>query len=114
MIVGLGIDIIEVERIRRAMVNPRFLERILTESEREICTTASRVAGRWAAKEAIAKAVGMGLTWQDVEILPDDFGAPVVKITASDYDPQNFRLTVSITHERNYAAAVATLERSGT
>ncbi len=59
MIVGLGIDIVEVARIAEAMKNPRFIERILTPIEREFCTTPQKVAGRWAAKEAIAKAVGL-------------------------------------------------------
>jgi holo-[acyl-carrier protein] synthase len=111
MIVGLGIDIVEVERIAKAMENPRFLDRILTPYEREFCTTPSRVAGRWAAKEAIAKAVGLQLSWQDVEILPDELGQPIAKISSKHLDQLRFRLRVSITHERKMAAAVATLER---
>lgn len=111
MIVGLGIDIVEVARIERAMRNPRFVERVLTPMEREFCLTPQRVAGRWAAKEAIAKAVGLHLSWQQVEILPDELGQPRATITAPDYDLKRLRLKISITHERSHAAAVATLER---
>ena len=111
MIVGLGIDIIEIERIREAMKNPRFLERVLTPAEREFCTTPQRVAGRWAAKEAVAKAVGLDLSWQDVEILPDEVGQPCARIASRHLDPSRLKLKVSISHERNNAVAVAILER---
>ena len=111
MIVGLGIDIVEIDRIKRAMENPRFVERILTPAEREYCTSAQKVAGRFAAKEAIAKAVGLQLTWHDVEILPDELGEPVAKVASHHFDPSRLRLKISISHERKNAVAVATLER---
>ena len=111
MIVGLGIDIVDIERIGNAMKNPRFVERVLTPAEREICTTPQRVAGRWAAKEAVAKAVGLALTWHDVEILPDELGEPQAKVASRHFDPARLRLKVSISHERNNAVAVAILER---
>ena len=102
---------VEIARIRRAMQNPRFIERILTPLEREFCITPERVAGRWAAKEAVAKAVGLKMSWQDVEILPDEIGAPRCTIHVQDFNPRRLRIKVSITHERTHAAAVATLER---
>jgi len=111
VIVGLGIDIVEIARIKLAMKNPRFVERILTPAEREYCTTAQKVAGRWAAKEAVAKAVGLELSWQDVEILPDEIGEPHAKVASRHLDPGRLRLKVSISHERNNAVAVAILER---
>ena len=111
MIVGIGIDIVEIARISHAMKNPRFVERILTPAEREYCVTALRVAGRWAAKEAVAKAVGLELSWQDVEILPDEMGQPTVKVASRYLDPVRLKLKVSISHERNNAVAVAILER---
>ncbi len=111
MIVGLGVDIVEIARIEDAMRNPRFLERILTPNEREICTTVVRVAGRWAAKEAIAKAVGLSLSWHDVEILSDETGQPKAKVAPKHFDPGRFRLNISISHERSNAIAVAILER---
>jgi holo-[acyl-carrier protein] synthase len=111
MIVGLGLDLVYISRIEEAMGNPRFIFRVLTDAEREMCRTPQCVAGRWAAKEAIAKAIGLPLTWQQVEVLPDETGAPHVKITSPNFDPVRLRIHVSITHERDHAAAVAVLER---
>jgi holo-[acyl-carrier protein] synthase len=112
MVVGLGIDLVEVARIKRAMENPRFVYKILTDAEREYCgNSAMKVAGRWAAKEAIYKAMGLPLTWLDVEILPDELGAPRVKFRTNQVDLKRLRLNISITHERGHAAAVAVLER---
>ena len=78
MVIGLGIDMVETARIEKAMRLPNFVKRILTANEREICTTAERVAGRWAAKEALSKALPALNRWQDVEILSDEAGKPVV------------------------------------
>ena len=108
MIVGLGLDVVETSRIEEAMQNPRFLSRILTDREREICHTVHRVAGRWAAKEAIAKAVGLKLSWQDVEVLPDGDGRPMANVVGL---PQGLLLHVTISHEKGVTAAVAILER---
>jgi len=112
VIVGLGLDLVEIARIEQAMANPRFVFRILTDAERAMCRTPHCVAGRWAAKEAIAKAVGLAMTWQEVEILPDETGAPKVTITNPNFDPGRLRIHVSITHERDHAASVAVLERT--
>lgn len=111
MIVGLGMDLVEIARIRRAMENPRFLERILTPTEREFAVTPAQVAGRWAAKEAIYKALGVPLSWQDVEVLPAPQGGPRATVRSPHVDPGRLRLQVSITHERTHAAAVAIVER---
>lgn len=112
MIVGLGTDIVEIARIEEAMHrNPRFVYRILTEKERSMCTLPHCVAGRWAVKEAIAKAIGLPLTWQQVEVLPDEIGAPKATVDSRDFDPVRLRLHVSISHERTHATAVAILER---
>lgn len=112
MIVGLGMDLVEIARIRRAMRNPRFLERVLTPAEREFAVTPAQVAGRWAAKEAVYKALGLPLAWQDVEILPAAHGAPQVTIRSVHYNPGRMRLQLTITHERTHAAAVAIVERT--
>lgn len=111
MIVGVGLDVVGIARIEKAMTHPRFLYRVLTESEREMSGTPQWVAGRWAAKEAIAKAFGLPLTWQQVEILPDEIGAPRAKVDHPHFNPRRLRIHVSITHERGQAAAVAILER---
>jgi holo-[acyl-carrier protein] synthase len=110
MIQSVGLDLVEVERIAGAMKNPSFLDRILTRAEREAIRTPLRVAGRWAAKEAVAKAVGLHLSWHDVEILNDALGAPVVTITHPDFKSDKVRIHLSITHEKGHAAAVAIVE----
>lgn len=110
MVIRVGIDVVEIPRIAKAMKRRGFRERILTPEERILCTTPVRVAGRWAAKEAIAKALGVFLTWHDVEILNDETRAPVVIIHSKQWDPRRFRIHLSISHERNIAAAVAVLE----
>jgi holo-[acyl-carrier protein] synthase len=112
MIVGIGTDLVEIARIKHAMQNPRFVYRVLTDREREICTAPHQVAGRWAAKEAIAKAVGLHLTWQQVEVIPDELGTPRVLIDSAYFDRRRLRIHVSITHERTHAMAVAVLERN--
>ncbi|MCA1947489.1 MAG: holo-ACP synthase [Armatimonadetes bacterium] len=109
MIAGLGIDLVSVDRIRRAMANPKFAERILTSRERSACEgTAEHLAGRWAAKEAVAKCLGRPLRWHDVEILPDANGTPKAWVRQGVL-PDGWSILVSITHERTMAAAVAAL-----
>jgi holo-[acyl-carrier protein] synthase len=97
---------VEIARIRGAMENPRFVYRILTDAEREICVSPIRVAGRWAAKEAVYKALGLPLKWSDIEILEGEFGAPRVTIHSNRFEGRRLRIHVSITHERAHAVAV--------
>ncbi|MFZ4508317.1 MAG: holo-ACP synthase [Fimbriimonas sp.] len=111
MVVGVGVDIVEIERIRKAMESPRFLARILTEKERAVCRTPEKVAGRWAVKEAIAKALGIPLSWQDVEVLNDELGAPRAEVTSPSFDHGRLRLQVSISHNQTTAVGMAVVER---
>jgi holo-[acyl-carrier protein] synthase len=111
MIVGVGIDLVEIARIEAAMKRPRFIEKILTPMEREFCVRPHQVAGRWAVKEAVAKAVGLSLTWQQVEILPDEMGVPRAQIDSVHFDPGRLKIHVSISHEREHAIGMAVLER---
>jgi holo-[acyl-carrier protein] synthase len=98
---GVGVDAVEVARIARALAWPRFAARVLTAKERALGLRPEQVAGRWAAKEAVAKAVGVHLGWQDLSVLNDDLGRPYVEWTA--HGPT---VHVSITHERDLAIAV--------
>lgn len=83
MIIGIGIDIIEIRRIERALT-PRFMERVFTPREIAYCELSRRAekfAARFAAKEAARKAIGAAtpvtaLSWQDVEIISSPEGAP--------------------------------------
>src|SRR6185295_8516939 len=86
MIVGIGVDLVEIERIGAiyARHHERFLQRILTAAERAYvmrhADATQRLAGRWAAKEAAFKELGTGVAdgigWKDAEILPDERGKP--------------------------------------
>lgn len=108
-IIGIGTDIVEIARIRLAMRSPRFLSRILTPAELRPQMTPEWFAGRWAAKEAVAKALGTHLKWHDVQILSDSNGKPYVKIKngiASD----SLLVHISISHEREYATAMVVVE----
>lgn len=110
MIIAVGVDIVEVARIEEAMKNLRFLERILTPSELKLATNVQFVAGRWAVKEAVAKAVSVRLTWQDVEILPDENGRPTAHVKNASFNSETDRLHVSISHERGHAVGLAIFE----
>lgn len=112
MIIGIGIDVVAIDRIRQAMEhNSRFLERILTERERQTLLTPERVAGRWAAKEALSKALPRLNHWHDVEVMNGLTGEPVVTLAAHLGLEPGVNLHVSISHESGYAAAVAIVER---
>lgn len=116
---ALGTDIVEVDRIRRAAEkHPRFWQRILTEKEEQYCRAAGDgyhcLAGRFAAKEAVMKALGTGmdqLNFNDIEILNDLSGRPVVRpgpALEQIMARQKIRqIEVSISHCKAYATAVA-------
>lgn len=120
MIGGTGIDIIEIYRIKNAiMKNNNFIYKIFT--QREIDYFASRkflpevVAGNFAAKEAIAKALGTGFrkfSLKDIEILRDELGAPVAFLheSAKELIKEPYKLHVSISHSKENAIAYAVLE----
>ena len=126
MIVGIGIDIIEVSRIRAIHQRhaERFTTRILTDAERAYvlrhADPSERLAGRWAAKEAALKALGTGLAggirWRDVEILPDENGKPILTLhskaaeRAKSLGANTFHVT--ITHSHDLAFAQVILERN--
>lgn len=113
MVTGVGADIIEVTRIRDSLErHPSFRSRVLTSGEQEICFSggdpAERVAGRFAAKEAVAKALGRSLRWLDVEVLSDGEGAPVVHLAnGAESAAAGRRVMVSISHCRTHAVAYA-------
>ena len=121
MIKGIGIDQVQIERIRK--VSPRLFERICTEAERAYCERFGdgkfeRYAGRFAAKEAVSKALGTGIAagmeWTDIEILPTPSGAPVAVLhNAAAERMAALGVTtvhVSITHDKVTASAVGILE----
>mgnify|MGYP001455797397 FL=1 len=119
MIVGIGIDIVELERIQSLLErNRKFLDRILTPREREQfdqlapARQVEFLAGRFAAKEAYAKALGTGIgrhvSFQDIEIVSDEYGKPSI---AACRDGEVIHLSIS--HSRDYAIAQVIIERFG-
>jgi holo-[acyl-carrier protein] synthase len=125
MILGTGIDIIEVARIEAsyAKFGERFLNRILLANEIQYCLSHRSpgpfLAARFAAKEAISKAFGTGigaqLGWQDVEVGRHQSGEPFVILHEKANALMTIRgatsLRISLSHTQSYAAAVAILER---
>ena len=121
MIVGLGTDIVEVERIRKMMLDhgDHFLQRIFTPAEIAHCQprreAAQHFAGRWAAKEAVMKALGTGFTqdvgWTDIEILVKPSGQPYVVlhgVTRSYADSIGIGdILITLSHTKLMATATA-------
>jgi holo-[acyl-carrier protein] synthase len=121
MIRGIGIDLIEKRRISEALERwgGLFTSRVLTVQEEAQCGVkgdrVGSVAARFAAKEAVFKALGTGWTaevgWKDVEILNAEDGRPCARLSGGALRlAGSCRLWISITHSRETAAAVAVLE----
>ena len=113
----LGIDIIKVDRIRASLerFGERFTRRVLTETEqRYVRGRPETMAGRWAAKEAVSKVLGLGVRgigWRDIEIERLPTGQPAVRLHGRAADRAGQlgmeRIAVSISHELDYAVAIA-------
>ena len=113
----LGIDIIKVDRIRAALerFGSRFPRRVLTDREAAyVRDRPETFAGRWAAKEAVSKVLGLGVRgvgWREIEIVRLPTGQPSVRLSgralARAQQLQMPRIAVSISHERDYAVAIA-------
>lgn len=121
MRVGVGVDLIEIERIRRAIERyPRFRERCFTEAERAYCDSrpnpAESYAGRFAGKEAVGKALGFGVArafaWRDIEIVgrPKPSVHLSGRLAAWAESVHAGSIDLSMTHSRELANAVAVVE----
>ncbi|MGB7295746.1 MAG: holo-ACP synthase [Candidatus Aminicenantales bacterium] len=115
MIVGIGIDIIEVDRIARlAGQSPRFLGRTFTPREIQYCSQKrnrhQNYAARFAAKEAFFKALGRRIGWKDVELVNRPSGQPDLVIEGQARGSFD-RVHVSVSHLAAYAVAVVILEK---
>jgi len=117
-ICGIGNDIIEIERIRKAVAayGDRFISRIFTPLEKDYCLKYQdpipRFAGRFSAKEAVAKALGTGVGscvgWLDIEIVNDSQGKPMISFSTNLKKRfHNPKILLSISHCKTYASAVA-------
>ncbi|EEU31326.1 holo-[acyl-carrier-protein] synthase [Fusobacterium vincentii 3_1_36A2] len=119
MIVGIGNDIIEIERIEKAISKESFKNKVYTQRELEnIEKRGDRVetyAGIFSAKEAISKAIGTGVrefSLTDLEILNDDLGKPYVVVSEKldkiiKSKKEDYQIEISISHSKKYATAVA-------
>ena len=120
MVIGIGTDIIEINRIERAINNNNnFLKRVFTTKEIEMFKQRNMrvevIAGNFAAKEAVSKALGTGIrgfSLIDIEVLRDDLGKPIVHLNKEIHNIINkdYRLNISISHDRTSAIAFAILE----
>lgn len=114
MIRGIGLDVCQVARFEAAAARPGLLERVFTPAERD--ASVQRMAGRFAAKEAFAKALGApaGLAWHDVEVVKDESGAPsfrcVGSVSARLRELGISTVHLTITHDAGIAAAVVICE----
>jgi len=121
MIIGTGIDIVEIDRIAKAASKERFVEKIYSEAERAIFEACKyrmeTVAGRFAAKEAVLKALGCGIgdmPMTCIEILRAPSGQPFIEISGEARQKAQAlgvsRMHVSISHSARYAVAQVIVE----
>ncbi|KAA6231978.1 holo-[acyl-carrier-protein] synthase [Chlorobium phaeovibrioides] len=116
----IGVDIVELERIERAhnRYGRKFLEKFMTQPEIELClakpSPVASIAGRFAAKEAVVKALGTGISggvfWKSFEVLNDSRGRPVVTLLDKACFPPGCVVKISISHDRHSAIAAALLQ----
>jgi holo-[acyl-carrier protein] synthase len=121
MIIGIGTDIVEVDRIAKMIVDhgDHFLARVFTPGEISHCQprreSAPHYAGRWAAKEAVMKVLGTGFTtevgWTDIEIKVRPSGQPYVELHGSTQEVATRlgidQIMISLSHTSSYATATA-------
>ena len=124
MVIGLGIDIIEIERIKDSIekYGDKFLDKIYTTNEIKYCSNKfnkfQHLAARFAAKEAVYKAVASGweegISWQDIEVYNDPYGKPEIKPSGKlkAFLSTNKQLKISMSHSDNYVTCVAIIYKS--
>ena len=118
MILGIGNDLVEIKRVEKACQKKAFLDRYYTDAERELCAgKASKLAGNFAVKEAVAKAFGTGFRGfeaKEIEVLRDELGKPYLNLYAGArkryIDMGAISIYVSISNTEEYVSAFAVLE----
>lgn len=119
MILGIGVDIIEIDRVKKAIKNQRFMDKIYTQKEIEFFkNNPYSLSGNFAAKEALAKALGTGFSGIDpkeIEVLRDEKGSPFINLynkALSIAKSKNLsKIHISISHNNSNAIAYVTLEK---
>jgi len=112
---NIGVDIVEIDRIAKSVGNVRFLQRVFTPEEVRYCRSkklsAQHFAVRFAAKEAVWKAVGEEkLLHKDIQVRNDQKGKPFI-VFPSRFQKLARRVSVSLSHGRDYAVAMAVFDR---
>ena len=118
MIIGLGTDIIEIERVRKAVAKKNLRDNVFTENEQAYCesrgkNSAASYAARFAAKEAFFKALGTGIFTRltDVEIIKDERGAPKINLRGkAETLAAGKKVSLSMSHSKDFATAVCIIE----
>ena len=121
MIIGLGTDIIEIERVRKAVDKKNFRDNVFTETEQDYCesrgkNSAASYAARFAAKEAFFKALGTGIVTRltDVEVVNDERGAPKINLRGKALTLAQSagvkKISISLSHSRDFATATCIIE----
>ena len=114
----VGVDIVEIARIRSSYerFGQTFMKKILTDAEMALCLSkpdpVASLAGRFAAKEAVSKALGTGISkglfWHNIEVLNDEAGKPFVTIHSPSFTG---KVSISISHDHHSAVAMALFEQ---
>ena len=122
MVKGIGTDIIEIDRIEKAINREAFLTKMFHNREIEYFKMRNMkpefIAGRFAAKEAVYKALATGwqevLSWQDIEIFNESTGMPVVTMCGKlkKFLADDKSLKISISHSKNYVVSVAIIYKT--
>ena len=120
MVLGVGIDIVEIDRIKNALEkwNARFLEKVFTETEINYCNSkanpAQHFAARFAAKEAFYKALPKNkeysVSWKEIEVISMKDGNPVIRFIDKRKELASINVHLSLSHSLNSAVAVVVLE----
>lgn len=126
MIIGIGTDIIEIQRIKQAIqTRPKLGERLFTPGELDYCgkkgNPFASLAARFAAKEAVAKALGTGIDgfkWVDIEVINDEKGKPIIRlynqVRIKAQELGITRIEISLSHCKEYAVATVCCWGDGT
>ena len=124
-ILGIGVDIIENKRIKNAIKNPKFKDRIYSSKELKLSSLSKNKVGyfskRFAAKESFPKALGTGfrnnLNFKDIEVINDKLGKPyyvktkkITKIIKKKFNVKNFNCFLSISDEKEYSTAFTIIQ----
>ena len=124
-ILGIGVDIIQNNRIKNSIKNHKFRDRIYSKNELVLSVSSKNKIGyfskRFAAKEAFAKALGTGfrnnLNFKDIEIMNDKFGKPyysktkkIRQLIRKEFKVKNFNLFLSISDEKEYSTAFTIIQ----